>query len=417
MKKFKAEAFDIMQYFYGMVHDPIIHSLIKFRGHIDERALIKAVTISADTIPLIRSCFNAEARHPYWEDRGFTGEDIVHVIESNPCIESQKLQLFASKIDMAKEPQLKIYIIREEDYDTLYILINHMVCDGAGFKEYLYLLAGLYTQFRGSMKNIIAPAPASRSTSQLFDGFNFIKRLGILFSKYDLSKQKEQEKYPLQGDENNPLFVTLEITKQELSGMKTYAKEHGATVNDLILTAYARVLYKRTGNERIIIPCPVDLRKYLQPGEKHGICNLTSNFICDVHLYEKDLFTDTLMQISSQMKVQKANKNCLKSVKMLELAIRLIPFRAMKKAFNKFFTIPVTSFSNLGVIDKSLLNFDNIMITYTYLTGAVKYAPYFQIAVSTFNDSCVLSSNLFGTPEDEKSIKEFLMSLKEELPF
>ena len=45
----------------------------------------------------------------------------------------------------------------------------------------------------------------------------------------------------------------------------------------------------------------------------------------------------------------------------------------------------------------------------------IKYTPYFQIAVSIYDDNCTLSCNLYGTPQDKKWIGCFLMEISEEL--
>ena len=412
LKKFKAETFDIMQYFFRSVHDPLIRCCINFSGHLDEDVLKKAVTISAGAIPLIQCCFDVTEKHPCWRNKGFTSEDIVHVVKAEQNVEEQKISILSSTIDIANEPQLKIYILREKEVDTLFIIINHMVCDGAGFKEYLYLLSDLYSKCKNNENNITNMSVASRSTGQLFDNFNLTEKLNILFSKYDLSKQKKQATYCLQGDKSNPIFATLKITREEFTYIKTYAKNKGVTINDLILTAYVWVLHRETGNRRIVIPCPVDLRKYLRPNGKHGICNLTSNFICDIIMDKNESFEDTLIQVSNQMKLQKASRNCLKSVMMLEFAFRLLPFSIMQKVFNKIFKIPIISFTNLGIIDKNLLSFRDIKITNVYLTGAVKYVPYFQIATSSYDNECTLSCNLYGTQEDKLKIEHFLMDMK-----
>jgi NRPS condensation-like uncharacterized protein len=207
------------------------------------------------------------------------------------------------------------------------------------------------------------------------------------------------------------------MTKQEFTNIKAYAKNKGVTINDLMITAYARVLFRQTGKQRVIIPCPVDLRRYLHPGQKYGICNLTGNYICDVLVRECDSFDAVLSQIVKQMQMQKSSQNCLKPVMMLELGFRILPFRMLQKVFHKAFSIPVISFSNLGVIDKKLLNFDDAIITYAYLTGTVKSVPYFQIAVSTYDDICTLSSNQYGTAKDEAVIKQFLIEVRNELVF
>lgn len=414
LRKFKAEAFDIMQYFYGSVHEPLIHSLIEFSGHIDEMVLKKAVSVSTDINPLIRCYFDINHKYPYWKEKDFKGEDFVKVIACSSNEEEQKIKLLASKIDALNGPQLKIYVIRKQDSDILCIIINHMLCDGAGFKEYLYELSDLYTKCK---KNIEIPKRelASRSINQLFKNIKWHEKLNILFSKSELSKQKNEVRYSLEGAKGNPLFITIDITSEELEIIKAYGKLNGATVNDIIITAYVRALYRKTGNERIVIPCPIDLRKYLSVEEEHGICNLTSNYICDVIMDNNKSFADTLMDVSKQMKLQKSNNNCLKPVILLECFFNVLPFNLMKKLFDKVFTIPVVSYTNLGVIDKKQLNFDNIEISHIYLTGAIKHVPYFQIAVSTYNGVCTISSNLFGSENDKKNIIYFLNEMKKEL--
>jgi NRPS condensation-like uncharacterized protein len=50
-----------------------------------------------------------------------------------------------------------------------------------------------------------------------------------------------------------------------------------------------------------------------------------------------------------------------------------------------------------------------------YLTGAVKYEPYFQVAVSTFDDNCTLSCNMYGTKHDRELLESFLAEMSDEL--
>lgn len=415
VKKYKAEAFDAMQYFYNVVNASHIHCVIHFDRHVDEEVLKEAVTVSANALPLIKCGFIVSPWRPYWREQDFTGEDMVHMVEAGSKVEEQRSKLLASDIDIAHGPQLKIYILREKNSDTLCIIMNHMICDGAGFKEYLYLVSDLYAILKNKNSSIPELRFVSRSTRQLFKNFNFFDKLAILFSRYDLSKQKQQEPYCLQGDMTNPIFSTLHISKEEFLHLKYYAKSHRVTVNDLIVTAYARVFNRETGNKRIVVPCPVDLRKYLNPKAEHGIANFTSNYICDVTFGQKDSFEETLAQVSGQLARQKLSRNCLKPVLMMEAAYHLAPFRILEKAFGSIFTIPIVSFTNLGVIDNKRLNFGDVEIVDAYVTGTVKNIPYFQVGVSTFDDVCTLSCNLYGTDEDRTAIEHFLEEIRKEL--
>lgn len=418
--KIKAESFDLMQYFYRTVHEPLIHGLVNFSGHLDEAALIEAVTLSGRAIPLICCTFNVESGRPYWKGQGFTGKDIVHVLKSETAnLEDEAKKWLAASIDIYNEPQLKIFLIKGPEADTLCIIMNHMVCDGAGLKQYIYLLGELYSACCGEVGNRLQVRPDttaySRGTGQLFSGLRWGEKMGLLFAAYDLSKQKKQATVHMEGDTGNPFFVMRRMDPSDFCRLKERAKRKGATINDMILTAYARALSRETGAEQIVIPCPVDLRRFIPSGGKPGICNLTSNFICDVTVRQGDSFDMLLEQVSSQMKVQKESSSCLKSVIMLELVFHLLPFRVIQKIFGKLFTIPVTSYTNLGVIDKHVLRFGQTGIADAVLTGAIKYAPYFQIAVSTYDDACTLSCNLHGTPHDQVRIERFLEGMMGEL--
>ncbi len=409
-KRYKAQAFDKMQYFYRAAHEPLIHCMIKLGDHLDDALLEKAVTLSMDAIPMLRCVFNR--RKHRWQEAGFTGKDIVHVVRVDGQPNETIQTLLARTIDIFTEPQLKLIIAREKTADTLCIIMNHMICDGAGFKEYLYLLADLYARCKAGIQTP-ALVCGPRSALQLFKRFSLIDRIKILGLKHDLSAQKEQQPMVFDGDAHRPFFSMLAISQTELESVKAFARSANATVNDLFLAAYAQTLHRETRLNRIILPCPVDLRKYLLPEQKHGICNLTSNLICDIEIEKGDGFLSTLGQISSQMAAQKASLNCLKSQLTMELFSRFVPFGVMQSVFHKAFKIPLVSYSNLGVLDNVILSFGEI--TEAYLTGAVKRVPYFQVAVSTFQDRCILSCNMYGTRSDQSRVERMLRQIKDEL--
>ena len=61
--------------------------------------------------------------------------------------------------------------------------MNHMICDGAGFKDYLYLLAELYTGLERDAEYSPELQSGPRNAGQLFAGMNMREKLKILFSK------------------------------------------------------------------------------------------------------------------------------------------------------------------------------------------------------------------------------------------
>lgn len=194
-------------------------------------------------------------------------------------------------------------------------------------------------------------------------------------------------------------------------------KENGATLNDLLLTAYLRVLSRNAAGTPISIPCPVDLRKYINKENQArlGICNLTSNYYVRVKVEKDESFEGTLQKVSKQMSKQKQSLACLKGPILLNLVYHLLPRRMMQRLFFKLFTIPVVSYTNLGVIDNSRLRFEGAVVQGCYMTGAIKHVPYFQISFSSYDGMGTISCNLYGTNEDRKWIVRFLEEMAAEL--
>lgn len=409
----KAEPFDNMQYLYGLVHDPIIHCYMELSGQLNDALFREAVMMTLTAVPQISACYHEDTREPVWELTECSPGEVVERINCSARSEQIITECLAYKIDCKKGPQLKIFILRYEKTDALCVLMNHMICDGTGFKEYLYLLAKVYTRLCSDY--LMDLKELTRSAATLFDGYTWKDKASLLASDYHISRKEQQPELHLEGDTQNIFFATHYIGKERFKNIQNFAKQKKVTINDLILTAYVRLLHRESGMERIILPCPVDLRKYLIDPEKQGICNLTSNYFCDIPVQNEDAYIDVLEQVSEQMRAQKASDHCLKAVLLLNMCFDHLKFSGIQKNFKKYFMVPKISFTNFGIIDRRKVRFGTVYATDLYLTGAVKHVPYFQLAVSTFDDVCTLSSNLYGTPKDKARVRSYLEEIAEDI--
>lgn len=413
-KEIKAQAFDCMQYFYGAVQEPRIRCYIKFQSRINESTLNRAVNLSLGAIPILGCIF--DKKHHCWKDCAFTADDIIRVIEVSKGDESTALKLLLTNIDISREPQLKILIIREEKHDTLCIIINHMVSDGAGFKEYLYLLCDLYSKCDKYSDYNTKPKPLGRrNLNQLLQNFSCKEKLKILFSKSSHNIPDSAMIMPIKGDSTNPLIVITRLEKDQFCTIRNFAKEMGASINDILLTAYIRVLHRVTRCGEITVPCPVDLRKYKSKNQQCGICNLTSNYFCSVEIPIDETFEETLQKVSVQMRIQKESDTCLKGPMLFHIIFHTLAIQTVQKIFYKTSPVPVTSYTNLGIIDDAKFNFGNTTIDDAFISTAVKKAPYFQLSVSTYQGLCTLTSSFYGTENDRNIINDFLTQIKNEL--
>ncbi len=414
-KTIRPVAFELMQYFYGTVHEPLIHAYLQFGGAIDEQMLIRAVTASISYVPLLECVFSPAPLRPRWISRGFTGADLVFAEAVGDLeLDSRTNAVLTRVLSVETDPPLRLTLLHAASGDRLCVVMSHLVCDGAGLKQYLALLSDLYNRLLSGLS--LPPARQTiRSAQRLFRRMRWPERLSLWSMKYDSLQQSESLRVPYTGDPAHPLIRTRPLPPDSLAALKQYAHARHATVNDVLLAAYARALAKATGESHVSLPCPVDLRKYLGEDDSLSICNLTTNYVVTVDVLGEPPFDETLRTVSSQISEQKASNACLKSVLLVEFAFRWIPFGFMKRLFPKLFTIPVTSYTNLGMLDAERLRFGAACVTGALLTGAVKYAPYFQISVSSFEQTLTLSCNLYGTAGDGETADAMLESVVSEL--
>lgn len=411
--KLKAQPFDCMQYFYGAAQEPLIRCLVQFNGHLNENALKRAVQLSIGAIPLIACCFDEKVH--CWRKRGFTADSIVHLTEARNEDGAAAKKLLLSSIDRTCEPQLKIFLVRKEKSDTLCIIINHMVSDGGGFKEYLYLLADLYSKCeKDSGYHAKAQPFGKRNLNQLLQNLSFKQKLGILFSKASSHKPDPAMILPNKGNPSSPILVLRCIEREQFARIRSFAKSSRASVNDMLLAAYIRALHKVTGCVNITVPCPVDLRKYKKSGQTCGICNLTANYSCHVNMTADEPFGDTLRKVSDQMRAQKESDACLKGPMLYHMMFHLLPFGTVRKLFYKISPVPVTSYTNLGIISDEKFRFGDLAVEDAFISTAVKKVPYFQLSVSTYKGCCTMTSSLYGTEEDRKTVNNFFDMMENE---
>ena len=410
----KVQPFACMQYFYKSEGLPRIRYFIQFEGRIDEDLLKKAVDLSIDAVPLINCVFDEESFS--WKQCDFTAADIVHIIDDAESEGNDDTKLLTKDLDFTREPQLKIILLRQAACDKLFVIINHMVADGCGFNNYLYLLRHLYSLCKNqTFSRFKKNALRKQSFSQVLQNFSMKKRWKILSSKLNVSMPPESLKFPLKGDNDNAVVIIRNIDENSFHKIRKYAKSNGASINDIIITAYAREIYRILKAPEITIPCPVDLRKFGKKKQIFGICNLTGLYNCSVNISENEAFDDTLHKVTEQMNAQKSSTDCVKLPMFLDMIYRTLPLRMLISRFRKMRMTPFITYTNLGIIDERRICFGSRNVEKAYITTAIKRNPYFQLSVSTFKDCCTLSASLFATEEDVAFANNVLDNVKKEL--
>ena len=414
--RYKAEAFDVCQYLCWEVYDPLVRCRIDFAGRIDEETLKQAVTESLGTIPLMGCCFEGSGRKPYWLARGFTGDDMVRVVEAGSDADGEITSALSSRIDFRAEPQLKIIIVRCGEADTLCAVVSHLVCDAAGFKQYLCCVAGIYTKMRHG-EPISAPRRYPRGTKPLYARTGLLEKIRIWRIPQPVHeyKLKDQGGVDFHAGTSDTYMEHRSLSPQEFASFRAFAKQNGATVNDGLMALYARAFCRETGTTHLALVSTIDLRRFIPAGVPYGITNYAGNCECVILVRPSDPLESTFAQISSQMRIYKTGKFALRGAIGCDLAMRLFSFSWLKKNFIAHAPPATVGFTNLGILYPTELDFDGLPIRSAYLTAAIKPRPYLQLTASSFEGSCTLSINIYGSQKEQHLADTILDDIASEI--
>ena len=203
-------------------------------------------------------------------------------------------------------------------------------------------------------------------------------------------------------DHENSYVIERTLRQEVMSKVRNSAKQQGATLNDVFLTAYARALGKLYGLKKINIPCSVDLRKYAKAGT--GIANLTGTYNLNIKMKDGAAFGETLADASAVMQKQKKTKNDLAGPMLLVSKYEKSTLEQFLKLYGGMETSASANYTNLGVLDDKKLVFDGTTVKNAVGYSGLNKAPSFQIAVSSFRGETTISSLVrCGKEEKEKA--------------
>ncbi|MFT8362333.1 MAG: condensation domain-containing protein [Sporolactobacillus sp.] len=413
-QRFPAETADIKHFVSGLKqrNDHYLHAIIDLDAPVDIDILKRAVFDTFAALPLLRCRFVYTDEKAWWEDAGWTEADMIHLVNTDNKTEAIQQQLTVH-LNEQEGPQIALSVIRGSGGDTLTIVMNHMVCDGGGIRDYLYLLASSYTsaQQGDELASNCIPPRGRRSFQQVFDHLSTDQLKAVQAAAVDHYPQSAQDHLPLQGDPNHPFLIHHRIPPERFLSIKNRAKRMNATINDALFAAYICAIADVLSVEQIVLDCPVNARAYLPKDYQSGFCNLTTNIICAIPAHHGECFDEALKSVKKVMDEQKDSLTPLKVYWDLDQAYDTLPLKEAINEFTNIYKIPINGMTNIGILDAAKLCFGSIRAIDASISGSIKYAPYFQIAVTTFNQAMTFSTNFHGTEKDYAFLDGFVKKM------
>jgi NRPS condensation-like uncharacterized protein len=413
---YTAEIFDQVQLLFDITgfNDHQLHCVLKFESGLDAAVLKKAVISSIEAIPILGTRY-IDGGRPHWTSIEPDSFNEGFVITRT---EAEFEELVVSRVDENRGPQIKVCLLDSTPL-AVALTINHMVCDAAGFKEYLYFLCKIYS---GMMAD-----PAYRPTTMVGDRsiHGVLKRIGMgvklgsLVSQSGENNRSGDHRFPLsEGGEARPFILTRKIGRETTAEIRDYCQARRATLNDAVLTAYYRCLFRRLRlgpGDELRIPVMVDMRRYLREAAGlNPLTNLSSTVITRLKHRPEENFEATLGRVKSVMDEKKGSNIGINAFIKLDLAYRLLENKRANRQLKSSLKNPLICMTNVGILDSTRISFGDLHPHDAFLCGSIKYKPHFQLAMSSYEDEITLSSNLYGSASDRDNIFAFFDEMEEE---
>ena len=416
---YPAEIFDQVQLLFDLTgfNDHQLHCVLRFESEPDGETLRKAVISSIEAIPILGTRYVDDVRRPRWESIDSARFSDAYVVAQT---EMEFDEFVTSRIDESTGPQIKVCLLGSA-HSAIALTMNHMVCDAAGFKEYLYFLCEIYGKIIADPGYRPTAVAGDRSMRGVIERFGMGMKLKSLLSQSKDNNRSGEHRFPLsEGGDARPFILTRKLGRERTEAIKGYCRTRGATVNDAALTAYYRCLFRTLALSRgaeLRIPVMVDMRRYL--GEALGfgaLANLSSTAITRLEYRPEEGFAETLRRVKAVMDEKKVGDIGLNAFIKLHMIYALFPNRLANLLLRRSLKNPLICMTNVGILDSDRISFGELRPRDVFMCGSIKYKPHFQLAMSSYDGGLTLSSNLYGNASDRERVMSFFDEVEREFP-
>lgn len=430
-ESFPASVHDIGNYVarYGIANFQN-HIIMRLAGRLDFETLSRSVRLSIDAEPVL-GCRFVLCNAPYWKRI-----DNLDAITFCSMEEAENPDLgvkgfFESPLDMDRDPMIKVRLVRTKAFDTLCLKINHTCCDGGGIKEYVQLLSEIYNTLDRGDTYEVKPRIAGRKDEE-----SVLEQLGIKDPKTAWKPMQDipRSLWPFPWKyvrSDSARYSACKLPEGFVAEMSRFAKARGATINDLILTAYYRAMFEYCRplyNIPLDMASTVDLRRYLKDSKAEAIRNFSGGFVLRLPRIKNESFENTLARVTKATGMVKSGNPGAQTAIGGEIARKLdfVSYFNYLKLLDKVAAhmiqfplyvgnVGLPTLSNMGILLNKLIGFGSATATDAYIIPPCVRAPGFFLVAGTYNDIMTLSTSWFKGTIHRKDAEKLLDMIKTEL--
>ncbi len=405
----------------GDAYRPQLGGVVLFDGMLDESRLSRAMRLLLRAEPVLGCRFVMDGKPPVWQR--LDGLDSAHLLDvresDDPAPEAATF--IAEPLDHTVGPQVLAALVRGPTSDALAVKVTHVVMDGGALKETLYLIGEFYRTL--AERPDWTPAPN-------LDGLRHpMAKAGLLekalsIRSSDMTFRPSDWDMPLLEGRGPGTYVSASVEPEVFRAAVALGKATGATVNDVILTAYYRTLWRLLGaapGAQTPLMNSCELRKHLPAGTKTALSNISSAWYVSVSPAEDEGFGQSLTRVAEaagEWKRRGAGKGSAIGIPIVSRLTRKKDMNYIRKMLfgaEKDVGQQIGGLTNIGIIDDGRLDFGYpARVTDSWLLGPASHMIVI-LTTTTYRDRLHLAVGAEFASLDEELVKAVVTGTAEEI--
>lgn len=411
-RKLSAELWDKMHYLFRDFNDRMVHVELHYDFEINIEALKTVLVCFFEKAPVLHSSFTDNRISPYWTVEDYKIDDVLTVKEVNEdALDDEINEFLVQYIPPDASIQMKVAVFNHGGKSVLCVVENHMCMDGGDLKYFMKALCKNYNDFIEKGISPVDLKTGTRSYESVYEGFSAGEKR-MAKNLYKNVNTKDDHGFPFTPNNivDKPFIAKRKIPAEKFDLIRNAGKAHGATINDMLLTAYFYSLYELAGfdkNESISISCAVDLRRHIKDANDQGVTNHTAWMQCRVPERGTTIFDTLTYVVHSSNQFKEDRFIGLHGLPLLSFGYKIMPLAASEEVIKIGYANPLLAMSNIGILEVDKLALEGNEPTDGFMSGAVKYKPYALLSVTSVRKEFTLSMCCRGNDEDKRRIENF----------
>ena len=409
-RKLNAELWDKMHYLFRDFNDRMVHVELNYDFVLDVDALKTVIICAFERVPVLHSKFVDKKISTHWEVMPYDIDDVLTVSEPENLQEAID-DFLTQYIPPESHIQMKFALFIKDGKSTLCMIENHMCMDGGDLKYFLKSFCENYTNY---VENGISPIEyrtGSRAYTDVYTGFSKMES-GVAQRLFKNINARDNHKFPLTNDSirDASFIARKKFSEDVLAKLKTKGKELGATINELLLTAYFYSVYELAGypeSDQLMISSAIDLRRHMDNVDDKGFTNHTAWMQCAIPQRGRDIFETVQYVVRSSNRFKKDKFMGLYGLPLLNFGYSILPHAASEEIIKIGYSNPYMAMSNIGVLNGQQMAMSGHEPVDAFMSGAVKYKPFVLLTATTYKNIITLSMCVRGNDKDKEIVNKF----------